>query len=222
MVDAGSGLSNFDYYKDWIKQTDTIHIVLSHYHLDHVVGLVYLLNICRKHKLRIWGPGKPFYPNSCEEILKNLICPPYLSRPIEKFTDDVQFFDYSPGVNTVSDEFAIEVFEQAHTDPSFGLLINNSIYYATDTLLSDETFNRASKAGVQLLLHECWDLENGGKQAHTNLTDLLKLAEKHPTLQVGLIHLNPNWTKEDYQSVSKKLEYTSCFLTNDGDEYEVK
>ena len=220
LIDAGSGLSNFSLYQEWLVDTDTIHIVLSHYHLDHVLGLIYLLNISRKHKLRILGPGQPYYMEGCEQILKNLIHPPYFSRPIGEFSDDVLFFDYHEGENSVSNEFYVRVFEQPHSDPSMGLLINNTFYYATDTILSENTFRQAVQANAKMLFHECWTLQKRENQMHTSLNDLLALAESYPTLKVGLIHLNPNWDESIFSYAEEKTTQTNCFLLKDGQEFE--
>jgi len=73
MFDAGTGVSNLKHYAEVMGRYDTISIVLSHYHLDHVVGLIYLLPFIKGKKLNIYGPGKPVYEKSTEEYLNDLL-----------------------------------------------------------------------------------------------------------------------------------------------------
>ena len=40
IMDAGTGLSNLRRYRAVLEKYDTVHLLLSHYHLDHMIGCV--------------------------------------------------------------------------------------------------------------------------------------------------------------------------------------
>ena len=73
MLDAGTGVSNLYRYTDVLSRYDRLSILLSHYHLDHMAGLMYLKRFCRDLALDIYGPGKPVYPKTTEQYLSDFL-----------------------------------------------------------------------------------------------------------------------------------------------------
>lgn len=214
-IDAGSGIANLERYPDILTNYDKINVVLSHYHLDHIIGLSYLLNfINEKQTLNIWGPGAAYYKRSCAEILSDVLGFPFFSRPIKKFTNIVSLMDYPPSSFFV-DGIRIEAFGQVHSDPSFGLLIDDNIFYATDTIVLDETFSTSKYANI--LLHECWHLKPEEQSSkHSSLEEIIRMAIKHNIKNVGLIHLNPNWDIQEEQRAENMLKVLpNAFVAKD-------
>ena len=215
-LDTGTGVSRLDDYARIFDKYSTINIIYSHYHLDHVIGLIYLPNWIRDHRVRIWGPGASFYGESCQEILSSMISSPFFSLPINKFSDDIEIHDYDVNGFIIDDKLDILINVQKHSDPSFGITIGNYIHYATDTNVIESTFQRSEQ--VKYLLHECWDIQYDVKTEHSALSEILKMARKYSINNFGLIHVNPNWSKDDEAKVSLSLkEFTNARLLNDGD-----
>ena len=73
MLDLGTGVSNLSKYKSILDEYDELTVILSHYHLDHTIGIIYLLPYLKDKKLVIYGPGKPYYSMSTEEYLSALL-----------------------------------------------------------------------------------------------------------------------------------------------------
>ena len=73
LLDVGTGASNIKNYVNVLEKYETINIVLSHYHLDHIIGLIYLIPYIKGKTLRIYGPGKPIYDRTTRGILENLL-----------------------------------------------------------------------------------------------------------------------------------------------------
>ena len=216
-LDMGTGISRFDLY-EYDLADKRVNIVLSHYHLDHIIGLIYFLNICRDKDIYIWGPGKEYYGATCREILEKIISPPYFGRSIQNFSRNVTISDFRVGINNISENLCFETVLQQHSSPSFGIIVNDIFYYATDTALKDETFKRAS--GLQYLLHECLTLQpgiEGGK--HSSLSEILKLADKYDIEHLKLIHLNPNWTSREFDTAVKMIGSRPISFAEDGDIY---
>lgn len=68
------------------------------------------------------------------------------------------------------------------------------------------------------MLHECWDIQHDVKTEHSAISEILKMARKYSINKFGLIHVNPNWSKDDEAKVSLSLkEFTNARLLNDGD-----
>lgn len=200
-LDTGTGMSNLFKYAHLLKDYNEINIVLSHYHLDHIIGLSFLLNwIKKEQKIIIWGPGNPYYKDGSKKIVSTIIGGDYFSRNIELFSNSVEIKDF-PGDEFQINELHIKVFLQSHSSPSFGIKIDNSIYYATDTAVKEETFLNSKECS--LLLHECWDIsESSCKGKHSSLDLLLKFLQQKKDQQQRLIHLNPNWSQETERQIN--------------------
>ncbi|MDW7671243.1 MAG: MBL fold metallo-hydrolase [Bacillota bacterium] len=203
LLDAGTGLSNLGRYREVLQQHETIHIVLSHYHMDHIIGLSFLPVFCRNHTVWIHGPGEPAYPKGAGKILSDFFCEPFSSSPVEDLAERLFFADYHEGLFNVGN-VTFKAFRQSHSHPSFGLKVENSLFYATDTGVSQQTFERA--AGVSLMLHECWTLEPADDPYHSSLEQIIqKLAPNTGGGRLGLIHRNPRWGNQDRAAAKSRI-----------------
>lgn len=113
------------------------------------------------------------------------------------------------------DDLEIHVNKQNHSDPSFGLRIDNVLFYATDTGVSEESFKLAKQ--TKILLHECWQfLPDKKSSKHSSLNEILDLAKKYKIENLGLIHINPNWTLHDEKNAETLLaDLPNAFVAND-------
>ncbi len=196
MLDTGTGVCRLQEHSDLLDGCEAINIVYSHYHLDHLVGLTFLLNWLDGRKLRIWGPGPPYYSQSCAEILETFTSPPFFPRPISVFSDEVEIYDFpSTGADFRIGKTLVQLNEQRHSAPTFGIRLDDKLYYATDTVVLQSTFERAH--GVDLLLHECWQAVPILDHGHSSTQELREALNGHQVNHLGLIHLNPNWEPAD-------------------------
>ena len=216
-LDLGSGVADFALYPE-IHRASKLTVLLSHYHLDHLIGLIYLLNICRDKDLVIYGPGKSVYGESCEEILCRLIQPPYFGRCLKDFSANVAIYDYDEGLYQVSPNYVVDFVKQQHSQPSFGMLINGALYYATDTSVLRKTFEKACEAN--LLLHECWESEKGSGKPSSR-RERMALSKEYCLPEIKLIHANPNWTPCDFDMAEALMRGSQMAFVNDGDEFEI-
>jgi ribonuclease BN (tRNA processing enzyme) len=215
-MDTGTGMSRLYDYASIFDKYNTINIIYSHYHLDHVIGLIYLPNWIKHHRVRIWGPGRLYYGKSCRETLSSMISSPFFALPLDEFSKEVEIHDYDSNGFNLNDNIDILINAQKHTDPSFGITIGNYVHYATDTNVIESTFQRSEH--VKYLLHECWDIQYDVKTEHSALSEILQMVRKYSINNFGLIHVNPNWSKDDETNVSLSLKkFTNAKLLNDGD-----
>ena len=213
MLDAGTGVSNLSKFSDIVAKYDTISIVLSHYHLDHVVGLSYILPYVDTKKINIYGPGKPIYSKSTWQYLEELFQPAFFSRSLSKFANAVNCYDYG-GENFIIDDITIKVQKQIHSMPSFRITIEDKLIYATDTDFS-ATNCEEYENGVTLL-QECWEIDSNKKTKHTSLEALLAGLSDNIKKSTYLIHLNPLWDENDYNRIDTLINKTGIKLGRDG------
>lgn len=192
IIDAGTGLYKLNKYSDLLNKYKEVDIILSHYHLDHIIGLSYIPRYLREKRLRIWGPGKKYYKNSCEDILCNFTSSPYFSENIKNFTKEVCLEDYDENGFTI-EGIKISINKQIHSDPSFGITIENYLHYATDTKILEESFTKNCK----LILHECWAKSKEDASEHSSLEEIKEMVDKHNISSIGLVHINSKYTEEE-------------------------
>jgi ribonuclease BN (tRNA processing enzyme) len=64
LFDAGTGARHLLNSPDLIRGVTRIDVCLSHFHLDHLIGLSYLPGLPSEIELVVWGPGKALYETS--------------------------------------------------------------------------------------------------------------------------------------------------------------
>jgi ribonuclease BN (tRNA processing enzyme) len=212
LLDAGTGLSNIRNYRSIISKYDTIHLILSHYHLDHTIGIIYLDPFVRDKKIKIYGPGRMAYPETTSYYMHALLRREFFSRCIDDFSDDVQIIDF-PAESFHVGKTKITVKEQQHSSPSFRIVLDDKLIYATDTTFDPDVWNELSGA---LLLHECWDCHQTINDRHTSLWQLKYQLPLNKFDKVLLLHQNPAWDVNDYEYIEKTIAGTNLFLAKDG------
>jgi len=211
ILDAGTGISRLKSYQDILKTYKTINIILSHYHLDHIIGLSFLPLWSSNHNINIWAPGKRYYKQSSKKILKNFTSFPYFSKSIDMFSPEVNIYEYDEkGFNIGKTKIMINL--QKHSAPSFGITIGKFLHYATDTEVLKSTFNIANN--VKILLHECWEIEDN-KSNHSSLEQIIKMSKKCKNTKIGLIHINPSWGKTQLKEIKNILKNNNIFIIKD-------
>lgn len=210
ILDCGNGISNLYKYEDILKNYKHVHIILTHYHLDHIIGIMYLNNFFKDYNVHIYGPGKPYYSSMAEKL--------------SALTDE-DFF-YKSALNTgrilTLTEYSLEGFEighikvnvnlQEHSNYSFGITIDDALHYAVDTSVVEANFEIGQN--VKFFLHECCNMEKE-KSGHSSLKDILTMKENYKLDNLYLVHKNPTWTEDNLSFIKSKLP-----VLMDGDSLE--
>ncbi len=76
VLDAGTGLQRLVERPDLLEGAENVHIVLTHFHLDHVVGLSYLPALAVARPPVVWGPGALLADATTRSLLERLLDPP--------------------------------------------------------------------------------------------------------------------------------------------------
>ena len=126
ILDAGTGLSNIRKYVHILDKYDTIHLLLSHYHLDHMIGLSYIDPFIRDKRFRVYGPGRLAYPETTDYYIRAFLRPEFFSRSIDKFSHDVKVLDF-PGESFFIGDTKISVTRQKHSAPSYRITLDDRL-----------------------------------------------------------------------------------------------
>ena len=220
MLDAGTGVSNIKHYQDILGKYDTLHIILTHYHLDHIIGLSYLLPYVSNKDVIIYGPGIPSYRKSTKKILSEFFQPYFFSRPLEKLAQKLECVDYSKEPIFNIGDIIISVTKQIHSSPSFSIMLDDELLYVTDTIFDAKRW--ADTHGVKVLLHECWQIHgDDSQQKHCSLESILKNIPLGNFKKILLIHQNPTWNENDIATISESIKDTNISLAKDLEKIEI-
>jgi ribonuclease Z len=186
VLDAGTGMCGIGEY----VCTDRLDIFLTHAHLDHIVGLTYLVNLVPADVLRQTSVhGKVEKLAAVREHL--------FAEPIFPVQPTFQFRPLD-GPCTLSDGGKLTYFPLQHPGGSIGYRLDwpgHSMAYVTDTTAAPDADYVAHLCGVNLLLHEAnFPVDVGNKPVITGHSTLEAAAEVATAAEVGhivLVHPDP-------------------------------
>ena len=192
MLDAGTGMYRAERY----LETAELDIFLTHAHLDHVVGLTFLLNVLRAHPMdRVTVHALPEKLSAIDEHLFSPelfpVRPPYESRAL---VGDV----------ALAQGGRLTHFPLAHQGGSVGFRLDwpgHAMAYVTDTTADPAADYVERIRGVDLLLHECYypdeDAAWAKKTGHSSTTKVAQVARAAGVGRLVLVHINPQRTEDD-------------------------
>ena len=209
VLDAGSGLARLlePAAQEMLAGVARLDIVLTHYHLDHVIGLSYLPGVARDRAVRIHAPTAPL-TLAGPEALARLIGPPLFPVPFERWPMPVEVVPYGPSGLEVG-SFRIAVRAQRHPGGSAGLRLGDALAYVTDTVLDPETARFA--AGVRTLLHEVWltdeeaAREDAAATGHSAAGPVGDLARAAGAGELVPVHHHPRRTDAEVRALVESL-----------------
>lgn len=153
LLDAGTGVGRLaePSLRALLDDSPCLDIVLSHYHLDHVVGLAYLGAVWQR-PIRLWAPGNPLVDAEPLETLQRLISPPLFPVALADFPHPIEVVPYRSDFEV--DGLPVRVRRQRHPGGSVGLRFGNQLAYVTDTAAEDAIADFVRD--TDLLVQEVW------------------------------------------------------------------
>jgi ribonuclease BN (tRNA processing enzyme) len=187
LVDAGTGLHRLVQQPELLQGAERVDIVLTHFHLDHVIGLSYLPGLALTAKPFVWGPGKALYDAPTRDFLARLVNAPLFATGIEEMTTEVADIE---GDSLRLPSFEIRSRRQdRHPHPTLALRVEDVLSYCTDTAY--DPGNVAFAKESELLLHEAWYSHDGDDPSHSSAGQAAAIARQADVGRLVLIHVNP-------------------------------
>jgi ribonuclease BN (tRNA processing enzyme) len=192
VLDAGSGMCRLGEY----LATDRLDIFLTHAHLDHVIGLTYLVNVVPADVVRrtiVHGDAAKLAAVR-EHLFDESIFPVAPPFQFASLTNSLAL----AGGGTLTH------FPLAHPGGSIGFRLDwpgHSLAYITDTTAAAVVDYVEKIRGVDLLVHECYFAENDGDlpaiTGHSWLMPVVEVAAAANVGQLVLVHIGPHYDSDD-------------------------
>lgn len=181
ILDAGNGLYKIGKY---IKTKKPIYIFLSHFHLDHIIGLHILSKFHFKQKLYIYGQ------KGTKRILNQIINAPFTAS-FRQLPFRATVHDFSEGVHHIP--FYVKCKFLVHFSRCLGYrfkLEDKIIAYCTDTAFCENAVDLAKSA--DLLIAECSYApgQHDKKWPHLNPENAAQIAKQAKVKKMALTHFD--------------------------------
>lgn len=224
LLDAGTGMLGLTAHL-MAEPRESLDLVLSHAHLDHVVGLTFVLDtfaVTALKAVRVWGMRAKLDAVREHLFSEHLfpILPPSISfHPLDEVSCPLQL----PGGATIA------WFPLEHPGGSIGFRIQSggkTMAYVTDTVARPTSPYRHEIRDLDLLLHECYFTDDyqalAEKTGHAWLSAVMELVQSVRPRKTGLIHLNPlAEVLGSSMILSEQHQQLGMFIPAEGERLEV-
>jgi ribonuclease Z len=184
LLDAGTGTWRLTQR----KLPPRLHIFLTHSHLDHVMGLTFLLDVCYKGDLEVTLYAEK---TTLEAVCNLLFESPLFPLPFEHETVALQ-----TGQPIEVEGVSISIFPLTHPCQSYAYRLDwpdRSLAYVTDTAGDGGYFDFIR--GIDLLIHERNFPDSlvaiAEASGHCTSSDLVRAARDSAAKTVVATHFNP-------------------------------
>ncbi|HVS64363.1 MAG TPA: MBL fold metallo-hydrolase [Thermoanaerobaculia bacterium] len=209
VLDAGTGLGRLTEpaIASRLEGLDRLDVLLSHYHLDHVVGLACLIAAWGR-PVRLFAPAPPLVDATPEQALSRLIAPPLFPTSLERFPFSVEVEAYRGDLEIAG----VPVRTRRHDHPggSVGLRFGDQLAYVTDTVADPETATFVQ--GVEWLLHEVWADDRQAAEnprlvsGHSAATAVAEIAARARVGRLVPVHHHPLRDPRALEALHEELQ----------------
>jgi ribonuclease BN (tRNA processing enzyme) len=186
VVDAGTGLHRLVTEPALLAGAGRLDVVLTHFHLDHVAGLLYLPAL--GPPATVWAPGDWLYGKASGELLAPLLEPPFSPFGPDELPE---IRELEEGRQVIRGLTVRTRSQPRHWAPTAGIRVADALAVVTDT--GYEKGTAALAADVDHLLHEAWSSSAAPVSAAHDATgfDAGRAAAEAGARNLTLIHLDP-------------------------------
>jgi ribonuclease BN (tRNA processing enzyme) len=213
VIDAGTGIRRLVTEPALLEGVERLHVILTHFHLDHVIGLFYLGELSLP--VDLWGAGERLEGIATSELVQRLLAPPFAPPSIR---DEVPTA-YELGAETQVGSFTVASrVQRMHSNPTLALRVDG-IVWCTDT--GDDPENEEFAQGASVLFHDAFRAAvPAAEGGHTGAANCARLAAAAGVDRLVLIHLSPD-VDEDALLRHASPHFEATVVGRDGLELEV-
>jgi ribonuclease BN (tRNA processing enzyme) len=174
---------------------------LSHFHLDHIIGL-HILN-----KFQFAVGLKIFGQKGTEKILNCFVNAPF-TVPFSQLPYPVEIHELSEGVHRIP--FSMECRQLLHSSPCYGFRLNidgKIITYCTDTGICDNLIHLGNLA--DLIITECSNIRGQYNESwpHLSPENIVDIVNRTQAKQIAIIHFDAH----NYRSIDERFKIGGYF-----------
>jgi len=229
ILDAGTGIRALGVAL--AGRSRSVHILLTHLHLDHIQGLMFFAPLFDPStEVTIWGPASEHRPLS--ERLGRYLSQPLSPLEIRDLPAHVRFEDALRASWRIGD-IQVKAALVAHRGPTLGYRLtagSSSVCYLPDhepglgedlaTAEPDWISGYALAKDASLLIHDCQydDVEYGRRRGwgHSRVSDALTFALRSRCGQLILTHHDPDHDDARLQQIGEQAAERWAQLGGDG------
>jgi len=215
IFDTGTGICGFEF------DSPKAHILYSHYHADHISGLLFFSEFFNpKKQINIYGE------NDVKSVVDSFLSPPLHPVGLNAFNADLKFNTISADdVIAVSDEITVKTCKLSHPGGSVGYRVEydgKSFCYCTDSELAlhqnDEKLLEFIRGADLLVLDSFFDdrkvIEGWG---HSSWRECAEWAKRAEAKRLALFHHNFKWTDFEINEMERKAKevFAGTFAATD-------
>ena len=217
VFDMGTGLKNLgETLVSDANSPKTIHIILSHYHWDHMIGLLSFAPLfIEDFTIHFYGKKDKMY---VKEVISYMMNPIFWPVSFEDFKAELNFHTIENDTLKISDLFVIK--SKLHTHPNGALsfrieLDDKTCTYITDCEHPESHLNEhLVKLGrnSDILIHDAHftssDLLNHKGWGHSSWEQAVDMAKKTNSKELVLFHHNPLYNDQqlsDIESMAQQI-----------------
>ncbi len=192
VFDAGNGLYRLDKY---VKDEKQIYLFISHFHLDHIIGL-HLLAKFNFKSLKIFGQ------EGTARYLDSIMKQPF-TKPFNDLACKVEISELHEGTHKIP--FPVTIKKLLHSSPAIGYrceLDGNIISYCTDTGKCENLLELAKDSDIFITECSCKSRIEDPRWPHLNPETAACIAKEARTKKLFLTHFDPM----QYRSLEEREE----------------
>jgi phosphoribosyl 1,2-cyclic phosphodiesterase len=216
IFDVGSGAESLGrrLVKEGVKDFD---ILLSHCHLDHVIGLPFLKPLYDSAVTARLYAGHFLDDMTCRDMVEQFMAPPFFPITPDVFHAQLEFRDFHPPATlTPQPGIVVQTVRLNHPNGCVGYRVNyegRSVCYATDT----EHIPGAPDAkllemmrGADILIYDCMYTEAEFPACrgfgHSTWQEGVRLCEAAGVRQLVLFHHRPGRDDDDLRRIEAEAQ----------------
>ena len=235
VFDAGSGLYS---YQEKIKLLNggsfknlaAINILLSHLHLDHIIGLGTFIPAWHGTKINIYTMDRG--GGTMKEQVLGIFSPPYWPRDMKKLAN-VNIIEICPNESFKIGIFTVTSFMASHPDSTLSFHVTDgkkSFVHLLDSEYASEyssEFNchKGYIGGADLVVFDaCYTPDDYPKHAgwgHSTVLHGVNIAAKWGVKLMMFSHFAQHYTDDELNSLSRYFDSNEFILARDGMELDI-
>jgi ribonuclease BN (tRNA processing enzyme) len=196
LLDAGSGAGRLVTEPWLLHGVERLFVVLTHFHLDHTIGLIGLPALSHVPERELWAPGRILDGTDAGELVHRLLGPPFLASSAD-VTKSLTTAVHDLEATATIGPFELELRVQPrHPGGSVAIRVGDALAYCTDTAYDADNAGFARGAG--LLLHEAFHPgDTTNDTMHSAAGEAARVAADAGVERLVLVHVAPTHPDDD-------------------------